>query len=170
MKMQKIIDKVTEIMVPISEKLQNFKFLAALSEAMMTLMAVTMVGAFGSLLAFLDIGGYQAFLAEHAWLKDLFKNLQSVTLSIISLYMIVAFSYNYAGKIGLKNKMATAMLSLAAFLCLTPVTPYVTIPMTWFGHKGLFSAMIVGFLVPTIVKFDLQVAVPKTLLRALSDY
>ena len=169
--MQKFIDKVTEIMVPISEKVQNNKFLSALSEAMMTLLAVTMVGAFGCLFAFLDIGGYQAFLAQHAWIKDLFKNIQSVTLTIISLYVIVTFSYNYSGKIGLKNPMATAVLSLAAFLCLTPVQPYASIPMEWFGHKGLFSAMIVGWAVPHIVRFfqknNITIKMPAGVPRAI---
>ena len=38
----------------------------ALSESMQAMLPVTIVGAFACLLAFIDVGGYQQWLASHA--------------------------------------------------------------------------------------------------------
>ena len=154
--MEKIIDVITEKMVPIAEKLNKIKFLQSLAEAMMSIMSVTMVGAFACLFAFIDIGGWQDFLAEHAYISSFFMNVQSVTITIIAFYTLLALPYIYSEKLDLKNKLSVMILTVAGFLCLTPVELYASIPMEWLGHKGLFSVILVGFLVPRICKLCLD--------------
>lgn len=151
--MERLADKIGNIMGPLAEKLQSFDFLMALTEGMQALLPVTMVGAFACLFAFIDIGGYQAWLVQHMGLYTFFMTLQSCTLTIYSLYVVVFLSYAYAKKKGFKDPIMAAPFALACFLLLTPIVVYTNIPMNWLGHSGLFSAMITSFLVVNMIKF-----------------
>lgn len=151
--LERFAEKIGDFMGPLAEKLQQVKFLMALTEGMQALMPVTLVGSFGCLFAFVDIGGYQAWLATHPDLMMFFMTLQSLTLSIYSLYVVIFLSYAYAKKLGFEDPIMAPPFALACFLFLTPVNIYANIPMSWLGHTGLFSAMIVSFLTVRALKF-----------------
>ena len=61
-----IIDKIADVLTPIAAKMQEFHLVSALASTMQALMPITIIGSFACLGAFLDIGGYQAFLAEYS--------------------------------------------------------------------------------------------------------
>lgn len=154
--MERFADKVGDIMGPLAEKIQSIKFLMALTEGMQALLPITMVGAFGCLLAFIDVGGYQAWLGTHPQLMTFFMTLQVCTLSIYSVYVVIFLSYAYAKKLGFEDPIMAPPFAFACFILLTPVQLYSAIPMQWLGHAGLFSAMIVSFAVVRALKFFLD--------------
>ncbi len=154
--MDKFLDKLEGFLVPISEKLSNVKFLRAIAETMMALLPITVVGSFAVLFAFIDIAPWQAFLEANPTIQMVFMNAQSWTLSIIALYAVIFLPYRYADHLGIKEKINVVPLALAAFLLLTPTELYTSIPSEWLGHKGLFSAFIIGLLVARLVKLFLD--------------
>ena len=149
--MEKFMDKLGAFIEPVAEWVQKQKFLLALSEAMQALLPITVVGSFACLFAFLDIGGYQAFIGNTI-LPMVFMNTQSWTLSIIALYTVIALSYLYAKKLELEEPLSVVPLALAAFLLVTPTELYTAIPSAWLGHKGMFTAFLVVALVVRFVK------------------
>ncbi len=149
---ERFADKVGDFMGPLAEKIQGIPFLMALTEGMQALLPVTMVGAFACLFAFIDIGGYQAWLATVPWLSTYFWTLQSCTLTIYSVYVVIFLSYAYAKKLGFEDPIMAPPFAFACFLLLTPIQPYASIPMSWLGHSGLFSAMIVAFATVRLLK------------------
>ncbi len=154
--MSSIIEKVTDFVSVLAEKITKFKFLMALAETMQALLGITMIGAFACLFAFIDIPVWTTFLAAHPAVKVFFMTVQFATLSIISLYVLLLCTYQYAEKLEIKEKLLTVPAALATFLLLTPLTLYQNIPTTWFGHAGMFSAMLVSFLVPRTIKLFLD--------------
>ena len=150
--MEKLTEKIAAVMEPIAEKLQSIAFLQALSATMMMLVPITVCGSFGCLLAFIDIGPWTAFLGTHPGVQVFFMNIQSWTLSIISLYTVIVLAVLYAKELGYKEPLACGVIALAVFLQITPTELYTAIPSAWLGHSGMFSAMIVAFLVVRFCK------------------
>ncbi len=154
--MNKLMEKFDNFVMPLAEKMQSIHFLMALSESMQSMLPVTVVGAFACLLAFIDIGGYQAWLAEHAIVMQFFMTIQSLTLSIYSVYVLLVFPFGYAKRLGIKEPLTCIPLAFVCFMLLTPVNMYSDIPMAWLGHSGLFSAMIVTFVTVRMLKWFLD--------------
>ena len=150
--MQKFTEKIAAVMEPFAEKIQNVAFLQALSATMMMLMPITIVGSFGCLLAFIDIGPWTAFLGAHPNVMVFFMNIQSWTLSIISVYTVIVLPILYGKELNYKEPIALGVIALAVFLQITPTELYTAIPSTWLGHAGMFSAMIVSWLVVRFCK------------------
>ncbi|NMC45496.1 MAG: PTS sugar transporter subunit IIC [Chloroflexi bacterium] len=154
--MDKFLDKIQKFVVPLSEKISSIKFLRALAETMMVIMPVTVVGSFACLFAFIDFVPWQNFLTANPTVKMIFMNTQSWTLSIIALYVILILPYRYAEHLEIKEKINVVPLAVASFLLLTPTELYTSIPSEWLGHQGMFSAMIIGYIVTRTCKFFLD--------------
>lgn len=151
--MNNLIEKLADAMGPLAEKIQKIHFLMALSETMQALLPITIVGSFACLFAFVDIGGYQAWLMKNMNVFMYFMTVQSLTLSIYSLYVLLVLPYVYAKKLGMKEPIMAIPMAIACFLLLTPTVLYTNIPSQWLGHTGLFSAMIVTWIVVRGLKF-----------------
>ena len=154
--MNKLMERFDNFVMPLAEKMQSIHFLMALSESMQSMLPVTVVGAFACLLAFIDIGGYQDWLAQHAIVMQFFMTIQSLTLSIYSVYVLLVFPFGYAKRLGVKEPLTCIPLAFVCFMLLTPVNMYSDIPMAWLGHSGLFSAMIVTFVTVRMLKWFLD--------------
>lgn len=150
--MKKLVEKIQKILGPVSAKLQKLKFLMAISETMQLLLPVIIIGSFGCLLAFLGIPAWQNFLTANPVLKTIFMNMQSWTMSILSVYIVIALPYLYAVKLGLDTPISASILTFASFMLLTMPTPYAAIETTWLGHAGMFSAFIIAWLVTRLIK------------------
>ena len=83
--MEKIVEKISKFIEPVSEWFSKMKLLQAIAETMQVLLPIIVIGSFACLFAFVDIGGWQTFLANTPVLSMLFMNAQSWTLSIISM-------------------------------------------------------------------------------------
>lgn len=150
--MEKFVEKISKFIEPFSNWINKMKLLLAIAETMQILLPVIVIGSFACLFAFVDIGGWQTFLANTPVVANIFMNAQSWTLSIISLYVVIVLPYLYAKKLDMDEPLAVIALNVAAFLLVTPTELYTSIPTTWLGHSGMFTAFIVTFLVVRIVK------------------
>ena len=159
--MEKIVNQIQEFLQPISLKLQKLKFLMAISEAMQLLLPVIIIGSFGCLLAFLGIPAWQNFLAANPIFQTIFMNMQSWTMSILSVYIVLALPYLYAVKLEMEAPISASILTFASFMLLTMTTPYSAIETTWLGHTGMFSAFVITFAVTRLIKlmFDKKIMI-----------
>lgn len=150
--MEKFMEKLNSIVEPLANWVYKQKFLLALAETMQALLPITVIGSFACLFAFVDIGGWQAFLGAHPVIAVGLMNTQGWTLSIIAFYTVIVLSYLYAKQLEMAEPLACVPLALAAFMLLTPTELYTALPTAWLGHKGMFSAFIIVFLVVRFVK------------------
>lgn len=155
-KLSGVIDKISDVLTPVAAKMQEFHLITALTECMQANMPVTIVGSFACLIAFLDIGGWQSFVGAHPMISTVCMTIQSLTLSIFGLYVLLLLPYLYASKLNMSQAAAMIPMTVAAYLLLTPHDLYTAIHSEWLGHKGLISVILVTFVVVRITKFFLD--------------
>lgn len=154
--MGNFFDSFQNKLMPFAEKVSNIKFLKALAETMQAILPITIIGSFACLFAFIDIGGWHNFLSSHPVLPNTFLTIQSLTLGCISLYTFIILPYLYAKQFDMKEALSCVVLNIAAFLLLTPTELFMNIPEQWLGTSGMFSAMLISFVVVRIVKFNVD--------------
>ena len=152
--MEKFIGSLQKVLLPFANKISGNKFMSSLGQTFQLLLPVIMIGSFACLGAFLDIAPWQSFV-NSTGLQFVLMTIQSLTLSIIALYVVIVLPFQYAQKLDI-NPVTASIISLMGFLMLTPHDLYTAIPTQWLGYPGLFGAMIVGGLVPQFIKFLLK--------------
>ena len=169
-------------LVPLADKLSRNRYLKAISEGFSILLPIIMIGAIFTLLANLQIGPYQDFVtATH--LKEIFSFAPTITTDFLAVYAVFLIGKSLCSKLGEDaNATIAGILSLMVFFLLIPlgvqggegdalVTIAAALGTKWLGAAGLFSAMIIGLVVPTIYVFRMHknltikmaVSVPPTL-------
>lgn len=148
--MSKLVDSLQKLLLPLANKISNVKFLSALGATFQILLPIIMIGSFSCLGAFLNIPAWQSFVTSTG-LATVFMTLQSLTLSIITLYIAFVLPYQYASKIG-GSPFSSAIMTFMSFLLVTPTELYTNIPQTWLGFPGLFTCMIITVLVVRLNK------------------
>ena len=175
--MNGILDKLQNVLVPFSQKVNENKVLQGISHGFAALLPVIMVGAIFSLLATLNIDVYQNFITSIG-LKQIFAIPSSFTTDMLALYAVFLIGHAEAKVIGLEDDaVASGVMALMVFLILTPlgvsgtdadsgvvVKVAAAVSTGYLGSKGLFTAMILGIVVPRIhklfVKYNIGIKMP----------
>ena len=157
--------------IPVSNKIAANRFLKAISGGFAMLMPVVMAGAIGSLLSGFSIAPYQTFITN-VGLKPLFSMVTTYTTDMMALYAVFAIGYAMANQLECaKTAIAAGLMSLMAFLLVIPLgvgsgenVIAKAIATDYFGAPGLFTAMILGCLIPNIynifVKHNVVIKMP----------
>jgi PTS system cellobiose-specific IIC component len=148
--MEKFIASLQKILVPLANRISGNKFMSAMGRTFQLLLPVIMIGSFACLGAFLDIPVWQGFVTSTG-LQFILMTIQSLTLSIIALYVIIILPYQYGQQLEL-NPASSSIISLMAFLLVTPHELYTNIPTQWLGYPGLFGAMLIAWFVPRFIR------------------
>ncbi|MDR0721057.1 MAG: PTS transporter subunit EIIC, partial [Treponema sp.] len=148
--MEKFIASLQKALMPMADKISGNKLMGALGRTFQLLLPVIMIGSFACLGAFLDIPAWQGFVTSTG-LQFVLMTIQSLTLSIIALYVVIILAYLYGQQLEL-NPMSSSIISLMAFLLLTPHELYTSIPTQWLGYPGLFGAILVAWSVPRFIR------------------
>lgn len=147
------MDQFIEKLTAISGKIANNWVIHVIMHGFTMLMPVTMLGAFIALFNGLGFESYQAFITS-CGIKGMLTTAYQWTTGLFGLYIsfLVALSFAREKKCA-KSDIAVALTSLVCFLI---VTPYVTpeepfaptmLPTTWLGSSGMFTAIIIAFVV-----------------------
>lgn len=155
--MEKFQALMEKSLVPFATKLSNNKILKAISGGFGMLLPVIMVGAIASLLSGLSITPYQEFITSSG-LKPIFTYVTTYTTNMLSLYAVFAIGKTMAEQLDCEGQSSIiGVASLLMFLLLIPTGVAADgtavanmIDMTYLGSAGLFSAMILGVVVPAI--------------------
>lgn len=170
--LEKITDKISALLTPLSEKLMSVQFISAISQTMQAVMPVILIGSIGCLIAYLDVGPWQDIVTSVPYLVSICDKLQLVTLGLFSLYVVTILTYVYATMLEMKENVACIPISVTVFLMFTPCS-WEGVPTTWMGTSGLFSALIIGILVPRLVRWMIQkricIRMPDTVPKFVED-
>ena len=186
--MERFMGFLEKTLVPLADKLSQNRYLKAISEGFSTLLPIIMIGAIFTLLANLQIGPYQDFVtATH--IKEILSFAPTITTDFLAVYAVFLIGKSLCEKLGEESNAAIAgILSLMVFFLLIPlgvqsgegeaiVTIAAALGTKWLGTAGLFSAMIIGLIVPTIYVFlmhknmtiKMPESVPPTISKSFSS-
>lgn len=158
--MNKIVQKLTDFT-------QN-RYMRILTNAFMSVAAISIAGSLFMLVKSIPIGAYQTFLTESG-LGDILSIPVSITSDLTAIYIVFAMGYALAKEFG-RDAFAAATISLGSFMLLTPfnATTYTldpvtgeriaqfttnVIPVSSMGAQGIFLAILVGMLASRLYIF-----------------
>lgn len=162
--MNHLIHIIETYLLPIATKVGDNKLLRSISNAFMSLMPVIIAGAIFTLLANLNIEVYQSFILSIG-LKQIFAFIPNVTSNMLAIYAAFFVAYEYTKQLKLQRfQLIAGATSLVVFLLMIPlgvtategevtITVAAALSTSWLGAGGLFSAMIIGLIVPAIFYF-----------------
>ena len=153
-KFQALMEKT---LIPVANRLSASKILRAISGGFSALLPVIMVGAIASLLSGLNIAPYQNLITSIG-LKPLIAIVTTYTTNMLALYAVFAIGKAMADQLECKEQsFLVGIVTLFAFLLTIPTgigegegAVSAAISTTYFGAPGLFTAMILGVLIPFI--------------------
>lgn len=144
-------------LIPFANKLSQNKVLKAISGGFSALLPIIMVGAIASLLSGLNIEAYQNLITAIG-LKPIVAYISAYTTNMMAVYAVFSIGHSMAKQLECKDQaILVGIISLMVFLLTIPlgvseneVTITAAISTTYFGAPGLFTAMIIGCIVPLI--------------------
>lgn len=162
--MNKLVGFIEKYLLPLATKVGDNKLLRSISNAFMSLMPIIIAGAIFTLLANLNIEFYQNFITSIG-LKQIFSFVPNVTSNMLAIYAALFVAYEFCKQLKLTRfSLIAGATSLVMFLLMIPlgitategeisITVAAALSTSWLGAGGLFSAMIIGLIVPGIFYF-----------------
>lgn len=165
----------------IASVIQTNTYVSAITNGLMSLMPITIIGAMISLINALPFEPYQNFLITTN-LKMITSIPAEITTNLLSLYAVFLIAVKFAESKEVEGVPA-GMLSLMAFFIVTPfnspegafsIESYTTF---WFGAQGLITAFIIALLVGKIYTiftlkgwvFKMPAGVPPTVSKSFAS-
>ncbi|MGY0692473.1 PTS cellobiose transporter subunit IIC [Virgibacillus sp. FSP13] len=156
--MNKFMEFLENILLPIADKLNNNRYLTALRDGFMVALPLIIFGSIFVVIAnfpFLD-----EFIGEEAFAtyQDALGPASAATLSIMGIFVIVGIGYKLTEHYGLEA-IYGGVVALAAFLILTPqVLEDVSgvIPTSSLGAEGMFLGIFTAFVSAELYRFFVQ--------------
>ena len=183
--MNKFLDKLQSVLIPISQKVNANKVLKGISGGFSAMLPIVMVGALFTLLNSLNIAPYQNLITSLG-LKPYLALPSAYTTDMISLYAVFCIARAEAKLFDLddSDSVASGLIALMFFLILIPlgvsgaasnnevVKVAGAIPTAYLGSRGLFTAMILGVLIPRLhnlfVKNNITIKLPDSVPEMIS--
>lgn len=152
--MQKVMNKMENVLAPLATKIGSNKILKAVSTAFNLIMPLIILGAIFTLLSTLSIDAYQKFLTDTG-IGTVLALVGTFTTDMLAIYVSFAAAYAFVRDEGMSGDAVPAgLLSVLAFFIMTPLAnitinevPTKFVAFDYLGSKGLFTALIVGVLV-----------------------
>lgn len=132
-----------------ASKVQNNRYLKAISGGLMATLPLTFIGSIALLLSSLPVTFWQNIVSGSGFSKYLIL-AYDLTVGIIALYATFFIGYQLSSELGHDKTTAVpaGIVSIFSFLMMTPLVAInkttSTLDMSKLGAKGLFTAMIVG--------------------------
>ena len=166
--MDKFTETLEKYVLPFADKVSNNKSLQAIMSGFMTILPITLLGAIGTLLGSLQIPVYQEFITN-VGLKVIFGYIPGVTTNMLALYAVYSIAKAMTENLGHKTQSTTAgVVTLFVFLMMIPlgvsgvaaeskevVTIGGALNTMYLGSPGLFTAILLGLIVPRVYCFVL---------------
>lgn len=147
----------------LSIKIGSNQLLKTISQCFNMVLPIIIVGALFSLFSSIQIDAYQSFLTTTG-IGNILSLVSKFTTELISIYVVYCFVYSYISGKGYQTEALLAgMFGIAGFMLLCPLSeiivhdmPMKVITFDYLGSKGLFTALLTGFLVSYIYEFTLK--------------
>ncbi|WP_056990013.1 PTS sugar transporter subunit IIC [Lactobacillus ultunensis] len=147
--------KFTTKLQSIMGKFASNKVLSSISNGIIRLLPVTMVGSICAIFQNLAFNGYQTFLKQSG-IGNILNAGVALSTNLISMYVLISLAYEYAGKLN-GNKINAVIMAVMSFFMLTPIGNFTVkkaaisgLDLSYLGAKGMFVAMVVSLLITYI--------------------
>ena len=156
--MKKLTAFIEENLLPFAVKISNNIYLKAITRGFSELLPVLIIGALFTLIGSFNIPAYQQFVTSTG-LKTIFMIIPAVSTNMFAVYTSFSVARALADEKGYtKESVTIGILTILVFLLMIPVVTMksdsgassLVLPTTFLGAPGLFSAMILGLIVPSI--------------------
>lgn len=138
---------------------QTNKYLQSVTRGLSATMPMMIIGSFAELIADMQIGDYQKWIAP---IKKYLELPVNITINLVAVYAVCGIAYSLA-KLFKENGLQAALIALLSFLLITPMgnfklgtIPIQALPVQWLGAQGLFAAIIVGLVSSRLYIFIVQ--------------
>ncbi|MGL9788069.1 PTS sugar transporter subunit IIC [Enterococcus sp. DIV2469a] len=177
--MEKLFDSPVMIKLQdFGQKLGSNKFLAALQACMMSLMGIIMVGAISQITV--SVLGPTMFhvIAAESQLYEIIYLPYKFTMDLLSVWVVILFSFNYAKNLKMKSPIMNAVDALICFFLVAGTSMIseagvTSIDMTYLGSTGMFIGFVVVFLSVQIEKYcadhNIRIKMPDVVPPFLQD-
>ena len=150
-------DKVMEKLMPAVQKMQQNTYISALTGGMMGAMPVLMASAIFQLFYSFPITPWTEFL-QNIGLYGLLTTVVNIC-SLTAVFIVLGIGRALGEKKGV-DSFQSAIAALLCFLIITPLDEVVgdygsviSINTSWLGAQGVFTAIIVAMVAPTLYAF-----------------
>lgn len=154
------MDKLSNLLLPIAEKLSKNRYLAAIRDGFLSIMPLVITASIFTLInsVFIGEGHYldQWFGTPFSEFAELGAVIGSASMSIMAILLVFTTSKALATEYKIDTSIAGAT-AVTAFLCLTPFVAdaklgeYVT--TYYLGAAGMFTAFIAAILAVEVMRF-----------------
>lgn len=165
-------------LLPISEKLQKNKILAALMEGFIRTSPITLGIALITIIGNFPVPGWTQFLTK----IGIFQHVEAITngaTGVFSLYVVYSLAFSYAKQLK-TNERNASLISLASFIMLMPQSVTTTLmksghatsqaigalKLDYLGGQGLFIGMILALVITRLYaalsKKNLMIKLPES--------
>ena len=167
-----VMDGLEKKLMPMAEAVGKNKYLLTMRDSFAMLMPILIIGSMFTLVGNLPIPAWVDFLKTTTLQgKSLFSLLaipSACTVSLMALFLAFNIGFNFAEHIGVEDRGAAGLASLASWFVLMPqvteffpegvTKPFLveSIPLAWTGAKGVFIAILVGFFSVHIFGFAIK--------------
>ena len=150
-----IMDKVNQFV----DKINRSIIINTLMRGMLVAIPAIMAGSFATILMNLQIAAYQEFLVNTG-IRTILEIITVVTINFTALYTVFGIAYSYTQQKE-QDGVPAGVIALTMFFIMTPINIIDTgfgfneysLPSTWLGAQGVFSAIIIGLVVGHIYSF-----------------
>ena len=184
--MQSIFKIIEEPLMKLSQVLTSNKVLMSIKDAFIIGIPFTVIGSFSGLIK----SQVEYFSSDEPnfliqLLIDILAYINTTTLGMIGVVVVLASSYFYANQLKMENSkinpLTTALISLVAYMVTAPSTIHLPtgesvagFALQFFNYEGLFSGLVIGLLTARLynrlvkAKFTIQLheSVPPAIMEA----
>lgn len=154
--MKNFVTTLENTIAPLAMKIQQNRYMSAITKSLMNLLPITIIGSLFSLLGAIPIDAYQTFIMS-CGLKDVFSFAYNCTTNLFSIYAMFFITRAISKSRGCDGNSA-GVLGIAMFMLITPWQIGVdgatsVIPATWLGAQGLFTAILSSIVIGELYSF-----------------
>lgn len=138
-------DTKANILRRIAEVIGTNYILLAIRDGMIDILPVTVVGSVFSLLKSFPLDAWTDFI-DRTGIIDYLSTGYSMTIGMVAVYVALTISYHIA-KYKKRNGTGVGLTSLICFFLVTGASSKDALDMTYFGSRGMFTAMLTAVIV-----------------------
>lgn len=146
--------KFTEKLAVLSDKLSGNKYLQSLTQGVMSMLPVVIIGSFASLLSGLPVGFWQNFI-QSTGIAGLLSAVVMATTNMLGVYFAYGIARVFAEKNNIQSKLP-GILTIIVYVALLPTTVTeggATIPdPSYMGTTGMILGILIAFLTVSLFK------------------
>lgn len=161
-----------EVLTVASDKIGSNIYLQAVSQGVMSMLPVVIIGSFASLLSGIPIPVWQGFI-QSCGIASLLSAVVSATTNMLGLFFTYGIARSFAEKLEIKSKIP-AVLAMISYIALLPTMTLengTTIPSTsYMGTSGMIVGIILAILVCKLFKLVLDSNITIKMPEGTPDY